>query len=305
MEKNLEVRPDFVQVLFPRLLQNLFYQDHLYQELNGETIGDGGLNDLSICNGKIYLLTPSSASSRAQIVECDAQTLKKERVITAEGFNTSSLGEIYNLLAVSTDKFYVGNNNSGANNVSGVNVLTVQPDGQNTFVPLSGTSGSIGVDGPCWSRMLKVGKNVYIGCGNKLKVFDSETDKELTSIMIAEDRQMGDEIVILENDADLAIAIGIPIPVGIARRRLSVDDDIAGCVLVQAAYDVQKRRLSAPGGTEDSHKSGVAKSQGDSLECLNGLIVLDLIFLDDIFEKQHVSFLLETRKGSFRSPSSY
>ncbi len=174
--------------------KNLFYQDHLYQELNGETIGDGGLNDLSICNGKIYLLTPSSASSRAQIVECDAQTLKKERVITAEGFNTSSLGEIYNLLAVSADKFYVGNNNSGANNVSGVNVLTVQPDGQNTFVPLSGASGSIGVDGPCWSRMLKVGKNVYIGCGNKLKVFDSETDKELTSIMIAEDRQIADVV---------------------------------------------------------------------------------------------------------------
>ena len=174
--------------------QHLFYQDHLYQELNGEAIGAGGLNDLSICNGKIYLLTPTSESSRAQIVECDAQTLKKERVITAEGFNTGSLGEIYNLLAVSSDKFYVGNNNSGANNVSGVNVLTVQPDGQNTFVPLAGTSGSIGVDGPCWSRMLKVGQNVYIGCGNKLKVFDSETDKELTSIMIAEDRQIADVV---------------------------------------------------------------------------------------------------------------
>lgn len=171
-----------------------FYQDHLYQELNGEAIGAGGLNDLSICDGKIYLLTPSSESSRAQIVECDAQTLKKERIITAEGFNTSSLGEIYNLLAISADKFYVGNNNSNANNVSGVHVLTVQPDGQNTFVPLEGTTGSIGVDGPCWARMLKVGKNVYIGCGNKLKIFDSETDQEITSIMIAEDRQISDVV---------------------------------------------------------------------------------------------------------------
>ena len=42
--------------------------------------------------------------------------------------------------------------------------------------------------------MLKVGQNVYIGCGNKLKVFDSETDKELTSIMIAEDRQIADVV---------------------------------------------------------------------------------------------------------------
>ena len=74
--------------------QHLFYEDHLYQELNGEAIGAGGLNDLSICNGKIYLLTPTSESSWAQIVECDAQTLRKERVITAEGFNTGSLGEI-------------------------------------------------------------------------------------------------------------------------------------------------------------------------------------------------------------------
>lgn len=171
--------------------EGTFYADNLFKTINGTNIGSGGVNDLYVSGNKLYLLTPTSASKRAQVVVCDAQTLVKQEIITADGFNPDQLGQIYNLVVVSKDKAYIGYNRSNAGNVSGVRVLDMK---NKTFsaTDIPGTGGKLGVEGPAWSRMLKTGKNIWVGCGSKLQVIDSTTDAVVKTIEIDAKRQITD-----------------------------------------------------------------------------------------------------------------
>lgn len=179
-----------------------FFGDNLFKTVNGTTVGSeqsftGGINDFYIYNNKLYLLNPTDASGEnAQIVVCDAQTMKKQKSITAENFKTQNLGEIYNLMVINENKFYIGHNVSsgtGVANAAGVCVLTVDENGNTSLSSdLDGTAGELGVDGPCWSRMLKVGKYVLVGCGSKLQVIDSDNDQVVKTIEKDPMRQVTD-----------------------------------------------------------------------------------------------------------------
>lgn len=55
---------------------------------------------------------------------------------------------------------------------------------------------------------------------------------------------MRDQVVALEDKADRVVPVGIPVAVLILFRGNAVDDQIAAVVAVEAADDIQKRRLS-------------------------------------------------------------
>ncbi len=162
----------------------------IYQQINKEVLGDGGINDFFIYNNKIYLLVPTSKEKKARVVIADAQTLAKIDIITAENFNTQTLGEIYNLAIIDDDKAYIGNNKSISGNISGVRVLNMKD--KTLSEPIEGTAGKLGVEGPAWSRMLKVGNDVMVGCGSKIQIIDGNTDKVKKTIEIDKDRQIVD-----------------------------------------------------------------------------------------------------------------
>lgn len=178
--------------------EGTFYEDNLYETVNGEGTGTtNGINDLSIYDNKLYILIPNNQSERSAVIACDAQTLKKEKVITAEGFDPATLqssSEIYNLQVIDTSKFYVLYNSSNANNQTGIGVLKVAPDGMNTFTTINATYGAVGVDGPCYSHMVKNGKYIMVGNGNKIAVIDTETDQVAQTIDVDEDRQVCDVV---------------------------------------------------------------------------------------------------------------
>ena len=178
--------------------EGTFYEDNLYTTVNGESTGStNGINDLSIYDNKLYILIPNNQSNRSAVIACDAQTLKKEKIITAEGFDPATLqssSEIYNLQVIDTSKFYVLYNSSNANNQTGIGVLKVAPDGMNTFTTIDATYGAVGVDGPCYSHMVKNGKYIMVGNGNKIAVIDTETDQVIQTIDVDEDRQVCDVV---------------------------------------------------------------------------------------------------------------
>ena len=186
-----------------------FYGNNIYVKANdGETsIGAGGVNDICIYNGKIYILTPSSSDNKSQIVVCDAETLKKEKVITADGFNSTALGQIYNLMVVNENKFYIGTNNGIVDNNGRISVLTVDGAGIASFTgPIEGTNGFIGEEGPMWSRMLRSGNYVLAGCGSRLQFINTSTDAVDKTIELDPARQIID---ILEGrDGNIYAVVG-------------------------------------------------------------------------------------------------
>lgn len=168
-----------------------FYDNNVYDLVNGKYQGKGGINDMQIFNNKLYILSPSSASQKAQLAIVDAQTLKEIDVVTAEHFNARELGEIYNLLVISDEKAYIGHNKSSSGNISGVRVLNIK---EKTFssADLDGTSGKLGVDGPAWARMKYANGKAFIACGSKIQVLDTTTDAVIKTIELHKDRQVVD-----------------------------------------------------------------------------------------------------------------
>lgn len=72
--------------LFDPSGEGTFYEDNLYTTVNGESTGStNGINDLSIYDNKLYILIPNNQSNRSAVIACDAQTLKNEKIITADG----------------------------------------------------------------------------------------------------------------------------------------------------------------------------------------------------------------------------
>ena len=61
---------------------------------------------------------------------------------------------------------------------------------------------------------------------------------------------MRDEVIALEHEADLVIAVGIPIAVAEGAGGSSVYNEIAFGIAVEPAYYIQKSGLAAAGGAE-------------------------------------------------------
>ena len=68
------------------------------------------------------------------------------------------------------------------------------------------------------------------------------------------------------------VPVGIPVAVGVLLCRAAVYYKIAACVLIEAAYDIQQRRLAAAGVTEHGDEFGFSELKVDALERVHRLI---------------------------------
>ena len=74
------------------------------------------------------------------------------------------------------------------------------------------------------------------------------------------------------------VAVSVPIAVVVKFGGNTVYDDIARCVLVKPADDIQKRGFSAPGRTEYGNELAFSKAQIHAFQRLNRLIPRNVIF---------------------------
>ena len=85
---------------------------------------------------------------------------------------------------------------------------------------------------------------------------------------IRKDRLVGDQVVALKDEAHRVVAVGVPVPVGVALRGNAVDHEIAAVVAIQPADDVEQRRLAGAAGPQDGHKLAVAEAEVHVVERL-------------------------------------
>lgn len=80
---------------------------------------------------------------------------------------------------------------------------------------------------------------------------------------------MGNQVITLEDEADGVIAVGIPVTVMEFLGGAPGDDQVAACVLVKTADDVQHCGFSASGGTENGDKFMRTEVDGYTVQRLN------------------------------------
>ena len=103
---------------------------------------------------------------------------------------------------------------------------------------------------------------------------------------VGEDGLVGDEVVALEHEADGVVAVGVPVPVGVAAGGDAVDDKFAAVVAVKAADDVEQGGLARAAGAEDGDKFTVAEVEADPVErCL--CQIAGGIFFFDVDKLKH------------------
>ena len=114
---------------------------------------------------------------------------------------------------------------------------------------------------------------------------------------VGEDGLVGDEIIALEHEADGVVAVGVPVPVGVAAGGDAVDDELAAVVAVEAADDVEQRGLARAAGAEDGDKFAVAQVEADPVErCLRQ--IAGGVFLFDIDKLKHWPAFPAAERGS-------
>ncbi len=102
---------------------------------------------------------------------------------------------------------------------------------------------------------------------------------------VGEHALVRDEVIGLEDEADGVVAVGVPVAVAEVFGGLAVDNEVTGAVLVEAAYDVQQRRLAAAGVTENGHELVPAEAQAHALERVHDRVARRIVLFDvDQFE---------------------
>ena len=81
---------------------------------------------------------------------------------------------------------------------------------------------------------------------------------------------MRDEIVILEDEADLAVAVGVPVAAREVLGAHAVNEKFSPVVAVEPADDVEERGLSAARGAEDRRKFALAEGERDVAQGMDG-----------------------------------
>ena len=90
---------------------------------------------------------------------------------------------------------------------------------------------------------------------------------------------MRDQVVGLEDEADAVVAVGVPVAGFVVLRRNAVDDQVAALEAVEAANDIEHRRLTGAGLAQHCHELVITKRYRDLVERhlheVGGLIGLD------------------------------
>lgn len=77
------------------------------------------------------------------------------------------------------------------------------------------------------------------------------------------------------------VAVGVPVAVLEILGRLALDYQVAGGVLIEAADDIQQRRLAAAGVAKDRDEFALAELDAHTFKC-DDLAVACRVLLDDI-----------------------
>ena len=83
---------------------------------------------------------------------------------------------------------------------------------------------------------------------------------------VLQDRLVGNEVVALEHEANAVVAVRVPVRIRVVSRGNAVHDDVARVRVVEAAQDVEKRRLARARGAEHGHELTLSKRYGDAVE---------------------------------------
>ena len=83
---------------------------------------------------------------------------------------------------------------------------------------------------------------------------------------VLQDRLVGNEVVALEHEANAVVAVRVPVRIRVVSRGNAVHDDVARVRVVEAAQDVEKRRLARARGAEHGHELALSKRYGDAVE---------------------------------------
>ena len=74
-----------------------------------------------------------------------------------------------------------------------------------------------------------------------------------------------------------------PVPVLVLLGGAAVDEEVALCVLIQSADDIEHSSLTASGGSENGHQFGLSEFQVDAFKCMDrifaGKVVVFLYLL--------------------------
>ena len=103
----------------------------------------------------------------------------------------------------------------------------------------------------------------FLGKHTTIGPFDA--GKGQSQFHVAEYGLVRNQIVGLKDKADGVIAIVVPIAILIFLGGNAVDQKITAGVVIQAADDVQKRRFTATGMTEDGNEFALAERNADAL----------------------------------------
>ena len=105
---------------------------------------------------------------------------------------------------------------------------------------------------------------------------------------VLQDSLVGDQVVGLEDKADRVVAVGVPVAVLVFFGRYAVDDQIAGVVAVQSAYDIEEGGLARAARPEDRDELVVPQVERDVIEG-DLLVPSGIVFLPYILKLQHVA----------------
>ena len=108
---------------------------------------------------------------------------------------------------------------------------------------------------------------------------------------VPQDRLVRNEVVGLENKSDPMISVDVPVAVLIILCRTPFNDKVARRIVIQAADDVEKRRLAAARRAEDADKFVFAKFQAHAFERVN-IAGSHFVVLPDIRQFQHIHLLI-------------
>ena len=127
-----------------------------------------------------------------------------------------------------------------------------------------------------------------------------ERESELN---VRKDTLVGDEVVALENETDAVVAVAIPVAVLEVFRRDTVDDEVAGIEMVEAANHVEHRGFAGSGLAEDRDELVVTKRDAHAGKRDLGKGTRR-VGLGDVVQFEHGSPWLLAQRGSFPHPTA-
>ena len=116
--------------------------------------------------------------------------------------------------------------------------------------------------------------------GSFAAFFFADARQGQSQLNVLQYRLMGDEVVALEHKSYRVVAVCIPVAVFEVVGVSAVDDEIALCVSVQTADDVEHGGLAAAGGAENRHKLRGSELKINTLEGVNDTAACGVVFFD-------------------------